>query len=626
MQLPVPAALRNIGRKPFRPQKPKKLRKTVLTAEIASSLLPKKKQRQDLAADKFTDIEEAAAVILAAHQGSLSLNGLTHLSEEGAETLSKHGNSLYLNGLTSLSEASARSLAKHHDKLFLNGIEHISDEVALALSAHKGDLLLNGIQKLSDESSMRLSKHMGWLHLDGLTEFPATPGHIALAHTLAARHHGTLALNEAKELPLPILKILVTHRGKLELNGLESLSPESAAELAGFSDWLEIKGLKKISRKVAKIIAARKRHSDFYEMEGLNEKVFTQIYEAGLNIKEDADDLEEESSGGLFGKRCSIALDKPSSNPNENTRLIDSAGSIENQEEGKKSTRGKSTKSVRPPEKTVEKSDDESWVAEENEALNQVAGITDQEREMYRVFMGWGEESALSFAKVGKRFSMTASAARTICERVKQRMIAAKRFPPEPFHHTPPAPDECRPRDGEPLRKTKDVLFLALLLERCAKTGWVETSNDASGQVAYRIIPQPKEPPVKGQQFCKINTLKSLIFKHAYWEVRRLRRCPDGHRIKIPRGHVLKFPVSRGSDPLLSSATWSDHFHSWSGSKDLVVKPGEILCPLCGPMPPLFVSVSSPSETWAMQCGRAFDFYCCSGCLGTFDNMVTRMN
>ena len=111
MQLPVPAALRNIGRKPFRPQKPKKLRKTVLTAEIASSLLPKKKPRQDLAADKFTDIEEAAAVILAAHQGYLSLNGLTHLSDESAEALSKHGNSLYLNGLTSLSEASARSLA-----------------------------------------------------------------------------------------------------------------------------------------------------------------------------------------------------------------------------------------------------------------------------------------------------------------------------------------------------------------------------------------------------------------------------------------------------------------------------------------------------------------------------------
>lgn len=626
MQLPVPAALRNIGRKPFRPQKPKKLRKAVLTAEIASSLLPKKKPRQDLAADKFTDIEEAAAVILAAHQGSLSLNGLTHLSEEGAETLSKHGNSLYLNGLTSLSEASARSLAKHHDKLFLNGIEHISDEVALALSAHKGDLLLNGIQKLSDESSMRVSKHMGWLHLDGLTEFPVTPGHIALAHTLAARHHGTLALNEAKELPLPILKILVTHRGKLELNGLESLSPESAAELAGFSDWLEINGLKKISRKAAKIIAARKRHWGLYEMEGLNEKVFTQIYEAGLNIKEDTDDLEEESSGGLFGKRCSTASDQPSSRPDKNTGLNDSAKSIQNQEGGKKSTSGKSTKSVRPPEKTVEESNDDSWVAEENEALNRVAGITEQEREMYRELMGWGREGALSFAKIGKRYSMTASAARSICERVEKRMFASKKFPLETFHQNPPAPDESRPRDGKTLRKTDDLLFLALMLESCAKTGWIEASRSTSKHVVYRVIPQPKEPVLKGQEFWKTKTLKNLIFEHAYWEVRRLCQCPDGHRIKIPRGHVLKFPVKRGSDPLLSSEKWSEQFHSWAGVNDLVVKPGEILCPLCGPMPPLTVSVSSPQITWEMDCGRAYDFYCCSGCLGTLDNRLTRMN
>lgn len=626
MQLPVPAALLNISRKPFRPQKAKKLRKAVLTAEIASSLLPKKKPRQDLAADKFTDIEEAAAVILAAHQGSLSLNGLTHLSDGSAEALSKHGNSLYLNGLTSLSEASARSLAKHHDKLFLNGIEHISDEVALALSAHKGDLLMNGIQKLSDESSMLISKHIGWLHLDGLSEFPATRGHIALAHTLAARHQGTLALNEVKKLPLPILKILAKHRGKLELNGLESLSPESAAELADFSDWLEINGLKNISRKAAKIIAARKRHSGLYEMEGMSEKVFTQIYEAGLNIKEDADDHEEESIGDLFEKRCSTASDQPSSSPDENISLIDSAGNIQNQQEGKKSTSGRSTESVRPPEKTVEELDDESWVAEENEALNRVAGITDQEREMYRDFMGWGTEGARSFAQVGKRYSMTASAARTICDRVELRMIASRRSPLKPFHQTPPATDECRPRDGETLRQTKDVLFLALMLEGCAKTGWMKTSRDASGQMTCNIIPKPVGGAVKGQQFWKTKTLKSLIFEHEYWEVRRLRRRPDGRRIKIPRGHVLKFPVNRASDPLLSSETWSEHFHSWAGVQDMVVKPGEVLCPLCGPMPPLFVSVTSPSETWAMDCGRAHDFYCCSGCLGTFDNGVTRMS
>lgn len=630
MELPGPAALRNIGRKPLRPQKPKKLRKAVLTAEIASSLLPKKRPKQNLDADKFTHVEEDAAVILAAHRGYLSLNGLAQLSDASAEALSKHGNSLSLNGLTSLSEASARSLAKHHDKLFLNGIEHISDEVALALSAHKGDLLLNGIQKLSDESSMLLSKHIGWLQLDGLTEFPATPGHIALAHTLAARHYGTLALNEVKELPLPILEILATHEGTLALNSLESLRPEAAAVLVHFCSGLELDGLKTISTEAAEVIVARRGlRSYFYEMAGVCEEVMTKLDEAYRKVKKCNQD-DDESSGGLLGRRSSILFDEGSNllgkgmllknaSLHQTQQLIGSTGHAK-----QKSQKLSAGKKVQPP--SLDMPEDESWVAEENEALNQVAGITDQEREMYRVFMGWGEESALSFAKVGKRFSMSASAARTICERVEQRMLASKRFPPETFHHTPPAPDERRPRDGKMLRKTKDVLFLALLLEGCAKTGWMETSRDASGQVICRIIPKPKEPAVKGQQFWRTKTLKSLIFEHEYWEVRRLRRRPDGHRIKIPRGHVLKFPVRRGSDPLLSSETWSEHFHSWADVQDLEVKPGEILCPLCGPMPPLFVTVTSPAETWAMDCGRAYDFCCCSGCLGTFDNMVTRMN
>jgi hypothetical protein len=154
----------------------------------------------------------------------------------------------------------------------------------------------------------------------------------------------------------------------------------------------------------------------------------------------------------------------------------------------------------------------------------------------------------------------------------------------------------------------------------------METVRAASGKVTCRIIPRPFGSAVKGQQFWKTKTLKEVILGLGFWEVRRLRRCPDGHRIKIPRGLELKFPVRRGADPLLSSDSWTGHFHSWAEAKDLVIKPGEILCPLCGPMPPVIVTVSSPKETWRMSCGREYDFSCCPGCLGTFNNCVTRMN
>lgn len=606
VNLPVPEALLNIGRKPFRPQKAKKLRKAVLTAEIASSLLLKKKPRQDLAADKFTDIDQDAAVILAAHQGSLSLNGLTHLSDESAEALSKHGNSLYLNGLTSLSEASAHSLAKHHDKLFLNGIEYLSDEVALALSAHKGDLLLNGIQKISDESSMVLSKHIGWLHLDGLTEFPETPGHIALAHNLAARHKGTLALNEIKTLPMAILKILVTHQGTLELNGFESVTLEEAKVLSSRNLSTQLYGLKFLGEDLE--AAFSKRHTDFWFDESRIERpfrVFPNYPRRFGSIFGIPDDFDESSitTESISNKT------KPS--------VLDPSKPLE-------------TKPAEVEKRVEDDSwmndEDETWITEENEVLNQVSGITDQEREMYRSFMGWNGEGALSFEKLGKRHSLTASAARTICDRVEHRMRASKFFKPEVFHQNPPAPDENFPRDGKPIRKTEDLLFLALMLEKCATTGWMESSHDATDRVTYRIIPRPGQSAVKGQQFWKTKTLKELIMGLGFWEVRRLRRRPDGHRIKIPRGLQLKFPVRRGADPLLSSNSWTEHFHSWSEAKDMVIKPGEIICPLCGPMPPLIVTVISPKETWAMSCGREYDFSCCSGCLGTFNNRVTRMN
>lgn len=617
MEIPVPNSLRNLNLKSLRSQPRKKLPKAVLTAEIATSLLPKKKLKQSLAADKFTDIEDGAALVLSSHQGSLSLNGLNNLSDASAEALSKHGDSLYLNGLTSLSEAAATSLARHHDKLYLDGIENMPEAVANALRHHKGDLMLDGIKKLSDESALLLSKHQGWLHLDGLTDFPDTPGHIALARNLAARHQGTLALNEVKTLPMAILEILATHQGTLELNGFESVTLEEAKVLSNRESFTKLYGLKFLDEDLEAVFS--KPNTAFWFDNNRIERPFrvfpdySRRIESLFDVPDDPD--ESNITTEWNSKKAHVDPTWTSTQLNAKQRELEKdLASLANCEDGD------------DDDEAIVFCEDDSWVAEENQALNQVSGITDLEREMYRAFMGWSGESALSFAKLGKRYSMTASAARAICDRVGERMLASKIFKPEPFHCAPPSPDERQPRDGKLLRKTEDLLFLALMLEKCAETGWMETVRGASGKVIYRVIPRPFGSAVKGQQLWKTKTLKELILGLGFWEVRRLRRRPDGHRIKIPRGLELKFPVRRGADPLLSSESWAGHFHSWADAKDMVIKPGEILCPLCGPMPPVIVKVISPKETWAMSCGREYDFSCCPGCLGTFNNRVTRMN
>ena len=611
MEIPVPEALHMIDRKSSTRLGRKKLPKALLTAEIATSLLPRKNPRKYLAADKFTEIEDDAALVLAAHLGSMSLNGLTHLSEASAEALSKFGYSLFLNGLKSLSETSARCLAKHQDKLYLDGIECISEAVAEALNAPRVCLHLNGIKQLSDEVALLLAKHSSCLYVDGLMEFPDAPGHRALAHYLAARHQGTLKLNAIKELPFPILEILVTHQGSLELSGLESLSIEAA-----------------------KLLAKREKKSTLLlGIKSLDDEVYEELLKQNFSCTSN-DALDQPMQIILYGRSCTECFVSPWETFSDSVDLSHALAKLGPMPVLKPLSElpknflhlVRSGESKTLDIEQDEEPEDESWIEEENEALNRLANITEQEREMYRAFMGWREESALSFAKIGKQFSMSTSAARWLCERVEQRLLTSKHFPPKIFHSTAPALDERLPRDHKPISKTNDVLFLALMLEGCTQTGWMEISRDTSGHQTYRIIRKPTEAGVKGQQFWKSKTLKKAIFDHEFWEVRRLRRRPDGHRIKIPRGHVLKFPVRREADPLLSSDTWSEHFRSWAGVEDLVVKPGEILCPLCGPMPPLIVPVTSPSETWSMACGRVYNFYCCSGCLGAFDHVLFMMS
>ena len=628
--------------------------KHILTLEIATTLLTTKRKENLLEADHFTAMEDAAAEALAQNEGILSLNGIKTLTNFAVKALSKHQNWLHLNGLIDISNAAAEAFSQHPDRLYLNGLTSISDAAAGALAQKRGSLALNGLVSLSYAAAGALAKYEGWLHLDGLTSLPDTPGQLALAHYLARRHKGTLSLNALTDLPAAIASVLAMHQGHLELNGLTSLSEASAKALAEHQDWLYLKGLSTISEAVAKALGEHKGHwldlSGLKRLSAAGVKALIRhkgqrIELSGLTGLSDAaaralaGRYQFEVRSSLFEKVFKAGIttkataetekDNDAVNNPDTAQLGDLSWSLEERVQSSmhmESIEPEIMDSLRA--KTVAESDDDDdgWIAEENEVLNQLPDISEQEREIYRAFMGWGVDGALSYAKLGKRFSITTSAARTICGRVEKSMMDFKRFRPEPFLCTAPAPLEQMPRDEEELRATRDVLFLALMLEGCMRTDWMETTRDKSGKTACRIIPKPQTHAVPGQQFWRAKTLKKLVFEHAFWEVRRLRRRPDGESIKIPRGQVLKFPVRRGSDPLLSSDRWFEHFHSWSGIDDLVVKPGDLLCPLCGPMPPVTVQISSPRETWRMDCGRAFDYYCCSGCLGVFGSSITRMN
>ena len=81
----------------------------ILTLEIAEKF---SKDNDSVDLFEFTTLEDAAAKVLAKHEGMLWLSEIKSVSDAAASALSKHKGSLNLIGITTLSKAAASSLAK----------------------------------------------------------------------------------------------------------------------------------------------------------------------------------------------------------------------------------------------------------------------------------------------------------------------------------------------------------------------------------------------------------------------------------------------------------------------------------------------------------------------------------
>jgi hypothetical protein len=237
--------------------------------------------------DALTTLTPEVAEVLVKHEGALSFNGLTEISPETAAVLAKHAPSkafgyadLRLNGLKTLSPMAAEALATHQGKVLLHSLEKL-DSVPLAqkLARQWGELRL-GVQDLSPQIAAELAKHRGTeedktrpgvtfrrqdgaasvLRIDNITSLsPET------AEALAA-HEGVLVLNDLTSLPPAVAASLAkrvgnskTKRtGTLVLNGLETLSTESATALAAFTGELVLKAIAELTPETAAALAQHK--------------------------------------------------------------------------------------------------------------------------------------------------------------------------------------------------------------------------------------------------------------------------------------------------------------------------------------------------------------------------------
>lgn len=265
--------------------------------------------------DALTTLTPEVAEVLVNHDGALSLNGLTELSPETVAVLSKHApvkqfgySDLRLNGLKTISPKAAEALAEHQGKVLLYALEKL-DTIPLAqkLARQWGELRL-GISELSPPIAAELAKHRGTdedktrpgvifrrqdgaasvLRIDNLASLsPET------AEALAA-HEGVLVLNDLTSLP-PAVAVSLAKRtgntnavrsngssltakrtGTLVLNGLETLSTESAAALAAFTGELVLKAITELPPDTA---AALAKHQGRLHLTGLT-KLSTETHTA----------------------------------------------------------------------------------------------------------------------------------------------------------------------------------------------------------------------------------------------------------------------------------------------------------------------------------------------------------
>jgi hypothetical protein len=274
---------------------------TSLTVAEARAVLAKKPVPVDSIDGSFANFDALTALtpevaeVLVKHEGALSFNGLTELSPETAAALAQHAPSksfgradLRLNGLKTISAKAAEALAAHQGKVLLYSLEKL-DSVPLAqkLARQWGELRL-GVRELSPTIAAELAKHRGneedktrpgvvarrmdgaasVLRLDNLASL--TP---ETAEALAA-HEGVLVLNDLTSLP-PVVAASLAKRvgnrktkrhGTLVLNGLETLSTDSATALAAFTGELVLKGLTELPPDTA---AALAKHQGRLHLTGL---------------------------------------------------------------------------------------------------------------------------------------------------------------------------------------------------------------------------------------------------------------------------------------------------------------------------------------------------------------------
>ncbi len=135
--------------------------------------------------------------------------------------------------------------------------------------------------------------------------------------------------------------------------------------------------------------------------------------------------------------------------------------------------------SSEPPTANHEAEDDD-WLADELATLAAVPDLSELERQVFIARMGWGKEGVKTYDEIAKQFKLTIAEARSIEKDVRRPFLIQKQcFKPKRFHIAPPAVGTLSPRDGDTIKQTSDMLFLAKYKTR------IKSAADRGSKVSH---------------------------------------------------------------------------------------------------------------------------------------------
>jgi hypothetical protein len=211
------------------------------------------------------------------------------------------------------------------------------------------------------------------------------------------------------------------------------------------------------------------------------------------------------------------------------------------------------------------------------------------------------------------------------------------------YYRALPNAKHVRPRGTARVERSSDLLFVAAALRTMEIAGgrlllfahptdredWYYRVHAADGRYLHPVtgIELPPDGTHTVKMELKVQTLRAHLRKSGYAFRQFIKSGVGGMNIQCEGDALARHMSPAGAPPALDPIL--DHFHLLKlldFPRPARLKPGQLICPLDGPVTPCSATMRSPRATWRALCGREWHTTFCPCCLFQFEERPGKMS